>query len=221
MGYWEIHLPICNHLIAGAGRKHFKVERIMWKKLLEFFKRLFSINSVNPSAIEEYNQSDSKSPEKLPALPITDKYEKIDWENKPPQYRKRNGVLTFREREFYRVLRSLMGRENHILSMVRMADVLWLSNETEDRRFHNNNILCKHFDYVICDKLKFEPILVVELDDPKHQWEHRWQIDKFKDKACEVAGLPIVRIEVQDEYDKADIEREIQKALNSVSQGSE
>ena len=156
---------------------------------------------------------DDRSDSNLPALPITDKYQKIDWDNNPPQYRKRKSVLSFREREFYRLLRGLMGGENHILSMVRMADVLWLSNETEDRKFHNNNILCKHFDYVICNKLKFEPILVIELDDPNHQWEHRWQIDDFKDRACREAGLRILRIKVQEKYDRAEIDKQIRQTL--------
>jgi len=138
----------------------------MWEKILEFFRRLFGIEPVSPSEIEDgFFKKDryagSKSSTSLPALPIMGKYQEIDWENNPPQYRKRKEVLSFREREFYRLLRGLMGRDNHVLSMVRMADVLWLSNETEDRKFHNNNILCKHFDYVICDKLKFEPILVM------------------------------------------------------------
>ena len=198
----------------------------MWEKILEFFRRLFGIKSVSPSEIEDgFFEKDrhagSISSTSLPALPIMGKYQEIDWENNPPQYRKRKEVLSFPEREFYRLLRGLMGRDNHVLSMVRMADVLWLSNETEDRKFHNNNILCKHFDYVICDKLKFEPILVIELDDPKHQWEHRWQIDNFKDRACKVAGLPILRIKVQEKYNRTDIGQQIRQTLADFAQESE
>ena len=196
-------------------------------RILELFRQWFGIKPVSPSEIKggfikKDDHAVSKSSENLPTLPIiTDKYQEIDWENNPPQYRKRKGVLGFREREFYRLLRGLMGRDNHILSMVRMADVLWLSNETEDRKFHNNNILCKHFDYVICDKLKFEPILVIELDDPKHQWEHRWQIDNFKDRACKVAGLPILRIKVQEKYNRTDIGKQIRQTLADFAQESE
>ena len=158
--------------------------RLLGEKILKFFRRPFDIKTKSSSEIkggfvERSDHSASKSSQKLAALPTTDKYRKIDWEANPPQYRKRKGVLSFREREFYRLLQGLIGKRYRILSMVRMADVLWLSNETEDRKFHNNNILCKHFDYVICDKLKFEPVLVIELDDGIHHWEHRWQVDDF------------------------------------------
>jgi very-short-patch-repair endonuclease len=81
-----------------------------------------------------------------------------------------------------------------------MADVMRLSNETEDYKYHNNNILCKHFDFVICEKRKFEPLLVIELDDPKHQFLHRKQVDIFKEKACKEAGLKFLRFEVKDQY---------------------
>jgi very-short-patch-repair endonuclease len=162
-----------------------------------------------------------KTPERALALPIINKYEKIDWKDDPPAYEKRPGVLSYRERQFYWVLVKLIGREHHILSMVRMGDVISLSrNETKDRKFYNNNIFCKHFDYVICGKKKFEPLLVIELDDPKHQWEHRWQADNFKDKACEVAGLPLLRIKVREQYDVAEINKQIRQKLQVIYEES-
>ena len=181
-----------------------------------FFLGIESDSPVDDKSkpVEADSRPDSDGSEKPPALPVTDKYQKIDWDNNPPQYRKRKGVLSYRERVFFRALRGVMGRENHILSMVRMADVLWLANETEDRKFHNNNILCKHFDYVVCRKLDFEPILIVELNDPSHQWEHRWQVDEFKKKACKEAGLPMLSIRVQEEYDRAEIRQKIDQVLN-------
>jgi len=199
------------------------VFRIVCEKTIAGFRWLFgtepdSTSNDGGKFAETDGRSDSKSSERPPALPVTGKYKKIDWDNAPPEYRKRRSVLSFRERECYRLLRRLMGRENHVLSMVRMADVLWLSKGTEDDKFHRNNILCKHFDYVICDKLKFEPILVVELDDPKHQWEHRWQVDDFKDRACKVAGLPILRIKVQEKYDEAEISKKIHQVLSSIKE---
>jgi very-short-patch-repair endonuclease len=105
--------------------------------------------------------------------------------------------------------------------MVRMADVMYLSNETEDRKFHNNNILCKHFDYVICDKKKFEPLLVIELDDPKHQYVFRKQLDEFKEKACKEAGLPLLRLQIQDKYDRAKLGEQIHQMIANPVQENE
>lgn len=172
--------------------------------------------NIQRSDFEKNSQSVSKTQVKSLALPISNKYESIDWENSPPKYKKRKGVLTFRERQFYRLLVELRGKENHVLSMVRMADVMWLSNETEDRKFHNNNILCKHFDFVLCDKLRFEPLLVIELDDPKHLYVHRKVDDEFKDKACLEAGLPLLRFKVKENYNKAEIPEIIDEKLSKA-----
>lgn len=195
-----------------------EILRRIGRRLVRLFLGIESDRAVDDKSksVKIDDRPDSESSEKPSALPITNKYQKIDWDNNPPQYRKRRGVLSYRERVFYRLLRGMMSNEYHILSMVRMADVLWLANETEDRKFFYNNILCKHFDFVVCHKLKFEPTLIIELNDPSHQWEHRWQVDEFKKKACDEAGLPMLCFKVQDEYDKAEIRKKIYQALNST-----
>ena len=186
----------------------------MWDKIVGIFVKIFRwlFGGRSDAGERVSDRHKDTGAEKEPALPVTNRYRKIDWERNSPQYRKRKSVLSYQEREFYRLLRRLQGRDNHILSMVRMADVVWLPKETEDRKFHNN-ILCKHFDYVICDKYRFGPVLVIELDDPSHKWEHRWQIDEFKDKVCGMAGLPILRAEVQSKYDQAETGRKIAQSL--------
>jgi hypothetical protein len=143
-------------------------------------------------------------------------HREIDWENDPPEYRKRKNFMSFREREFYRALRSQVDKKYHIFSMVRMADVVRLANETKDRKFFNNQILCKHFDFVLCDTLYFEPVLVIELDDNRHHWQHRWEDDQFKNKACEMAGIPLIRFEVKQDYDRAEIRQKIEAELAKI-----
>ncbi len=199
----------------------------MWIKISGFFRKIIDYieyllgnkphipPNVDDEDIHKEAQPDSKTTDKPLAFPITAKYEQIDWENNPPQYRKRKGVLTYQERNFYGLLRSILGPKYQILSMVRMADVMYLSNETEDYKYHKNNILCKHFDYVICDRDTFEPKLIIELDDPKHQYIFRKQIDDFKDNACQEAGLPILRKKVQQKYNRQKLSQQIHQILSS------
>jgi very-short-patch-repair endonuclease len=188
------------------------------KRIIDYIEFLLGIKPNIPSDIEtkpvkKEAQSISTPPEKPLALPTTSKYELIDWENDPPKYRKRKGILTFPERKFFWLLRRFIDQNHQILSMVRMADVIYLSNETADYKYHKNNILCKHFDYVICDKNTFEPLLVIELDDPKHQYVFRKRIDEFKDKACEEAGIPILRFQVRQNYNEGKLEQQIRQML--------
>lgn len=200
----------------------------MWTRFINFLRGIAALirhflgqqPHISPDTelkpAEKEDQFKKKVPEKDLALPIgTSRYEQIDWEKNPPIYRKRNGVLTFPERQFHRLLVSIIGRNHQILSMVRMADVIYLSNETDDYKYHRNNILCKHFDFVICDKRKFEPLLIIELDDPKHQFLHRREADIFKEKACKEAGIKLLRFDMRKEYNRQEIEEKIRQELTA------
>ena len=52
-------------------------------------------------------------------------------------------------------------------------------------------------DFVICDKSS-NPICVIELDDKTHLRESAKTRDAKKDKALGAAGIPIIRIKVED-----------------------
>jgi len=200
----------------------------MWNRILEYIRRLrnsrpirWLLGEKTDRPTETVTQPEDVSSQS-PAEPKTKTelfttYPEIDWGNDPPQYRKRS-VLSYREREFYRFLHSLFGKEYHILAMVRMGDVLWLANETSNRKFFNNQILCKHLDYVLCDRLKFEPILAIELDDNRHHWYNRWRVDEFKNKACEIADLPLLRVKVQEKYDRTEIGQKIRRKIEMATE---
>lgn len=207
--------------ILEFGRKILAWIQQFGRKILAWFQHLLGIKPYIPSdsergVAEKVVQPEPKPPEKPLALPFTtDRYEKIDWENKPPPYQKKRGVLSYREAQFHRILVRLINNEYQVLSMVRMADVIYLSKDIEDRKSHNINISSKHFDFVLCDKLKFAPRLVIELDDPTHLYYYRKEIDDFKEKACEVAGLPLLRVKVQHTYNEEELKEKIRQKLAS------
>ncbi len=127
----------------------------------------------------------------------------------PPQYQKKANLLTYQERRFYTVLQQVVDNRYHIFTKVRMADVIWLANEPHDRKFHNNQVLCKHLDFVLCDHMHFCPIMVIELDDSSHSRYDRRASDAFKEKACIMAALPLLRIKVQSTYDMEILQEQI------------
>ena len=52
-------------------------------------------------------------------------------------------------------------------------------------------------DFVLCDNTS-NPICAIELDDKSHLRESAKTRDMKKDKALNAAGIPIVRIKVED-----------------------
>lgn len=196
----------------------------MWTLILRFLNWLFGKRADTTQEISGKATVPDKSPVAPTLPPPPPKTEppppqKIDWEQNPPLYRKRKSLLTFHEREFYRLLRGQVGNEYHVFAAVRMADVLWLEDESDNRKFFNNQIQCKHFDYVVCDKLKFEPVLIVELDDSSHHWYDHWERDDFKNRACQMAGLPLLRIKAQEEYDREEIGQQIRELIEQQTTG--
>lgn len=131
----------------------------------------------------------------------------------PPEYRKNKSLLTYRERVLYRALRKANDNTFLIMAKVRMGDFIYLANEPRDRKFHNNQILCKHVDFLLCDKGTLEPLLVIELDDRSHQREDHIERDKFKDATFNAVGLPFLRIELQKDYESQQLWEKIQEKV--------
>ena len=131
----------------------------------------------------------------------------------PPEYRKSKSLLTYRERVLFRALHKANDGEFAIMVKVRMGDFVYLANEPVDRKYHNNQVLCKHVDFLFCDKITLEPLLVIELDDSSHRQHDHRERDKFKDDTFIAVGLPFLRIELQKEYDSQQLRRLVKEKV--------
>ena len=69
-----------------------------------------------------------------------------------PRYELWPSVLTPREREFFKLLLDVVGDRYQIFVKVRLGDIFKLGNEPQNRKFHSNQIQCKHFDFLLCEK---------------------------------------------------------------------
>lgn len=130
-------------------------------------------------------------------------------------YEPRKAIVTRSELRFYKSLRKAVLDDWEIFAMVRIADLLKVSQSTAKRRVWLNKILSKHIDFVLCDPNTLEALVAIELDDVSHNRPERIERDKFVNLAFESAGLPLLRIPVEPAY-KA---REIRDLIESVIEG--
>lgn len=94
-----------------------------------------------------------------------------------------------------------------------MGDIFKLANEPENRKFHSNQLQCKHFDFLVCDKGSYKPLLAIELDDSSHdKYDHR-ERDEFKEQVCNEAGLKLWRLRVQQTYPKGYIGERVRNTI--------
>lgn len=130
-----------------------------------------------------------------------------------PAYQKRDSVFTYRERVFYAALLQAVGSDYWTFAKVRLADFIWLPKDAVDHRFHNNAILCKHIDFLLCSWRRYRPVLGIELDDPTHRYPDHQKRDEFKDRTFATIGLPLLRITMAQSYDIADLRQQIKARL--------
>jgi hypothetical protein len=131
----------------------------------------------------------------------------------PPPYERRGVLLSPAEINFLRSLH-LAARENWIVfSMVRLADIIKVRPKTRKSHSWNNRILNKHVDFVVCDYETLEVKLAIELDYGAQQRPDRKNRDRFVQVALTAAGLPLLRVKVQDKYETSALRKDIEDAL--------
>lgn len=110
-----------------------------------------------------------------------------------PYYRR--WLLTNHEVQFYNILKEIAEENNlTILSKVRLADLIGVKNGLPSRRWgmYFGKIKAKHIDFIIADKVRLNPLLLIEVDDNSHNKPDRQERDYFVDKACTDAGYNIM-----------------------------
>lgn len=126
-------------------------------------------------------------------------------------YQSRGPLLTAAERQFYRVLVEVVADRWLIFAMVRLADILTVSERTPAKSFRgwHNRIAGKHVDFVLCDKDALEVVAAIELDDASHQAADRVERDAFVEAAFRAADIPLLRFPVQATYSLREISQRL------------
>jgi hypothetical protein len=127
-------------------------------------------------------------------------------------YRVRDDFLSPAEFSFYKVLSSLGGTRLTVQSKVRLADIFFVARPNENIAFFNR-IAQRHLDFLVCDARTMKPLLGIELDDSSHQRNDRQERDEFVEKVFQAAGLPLLRVPVQREYNSREIGAQIAPLL--------
>lgn len=129
-------------------------------------------------------------------------------------YRLRDDFLSPAEFSFYKVLSSLVGERYTIQSKVRMADIFFVAQPNVNVNFFNR-IGQKHLDFLVCDSTTMKPLFGIELDDSSHNRNDRQERDEFVDRVFKDAGLPLLRLPVQREYNSREVSAQITPLLNN------
>ncbi len=122
--------------------------------------------------------------------------------------------MTQTEYRFFGILREVIKDKYFIMPQVALSRIIEVQKGLErygsDSWYSNfNRINKKTVDFVIFDKVYLSPLLVIELDDYTHNYFSRQERDDFLDGALKVAGLNILHIRPQHNYDTSQLEQAI------------
>lgn len=111
------------------------------------------------------------------------------------------------ERSFIGVLDQAVGADFRVFGKVRVADIVVVAKGTPKALWQRafNQISAKHFDFVLCRPSDLKPVCVIELNDQSHAKESRQARDKFLERVCAAAGIPLVFIPAKHAYALAEV----------------
>lgn len=117
------------------------------------------------------------------------------------------------EFNLYKVLLELFGDKYFIFPQVNYSHLIQpKKSDWKEERRNRSRIEKKSADFVICDKERMIPQLVIELDGSIHNTKSKQARDEFIDELTGVVGLQILHIKTNN-VDKEFIRSEINKKL--------
>lgn len=128
-------------------------------------------------------------------------------------------LLSAAELKFFRTLERLIPPNLRLSLKPRLGDIIDVDYVVREKDFkwkgrYGALIWSKHLDFVIYDPLDSEVVLCIELDDSSHFSKDAIERDKFKDKALEAAGIPLLRIKCTAFYDSKSIAKQLAPYLD-------
>jgi len=133
----------------------------------------------------------------------------------PLPYERRGVLLSPAEINFLRSLQLAVREDWLIFSMVRLADIIKVRPKTRKFQSWNNRIQGKHLDFLLCDIDTLDVKLAIELEDTTQQ-ANRGRQDRFVNTALAAAGVPLLRVRLQEKYETAMLRRDLEDVMGIV-----
>lgn len=120
-------------------------------------------------------------------------------------FRLKGALLSPAERALLSVLEQAIGAQGRVFAMVRVADVLELDRGSGAWREALHQMQAAHFDFVICEPGAMDVICAIELHDDSSAGDAWSRRHAFLAEACTAAGLPLIELPWQQDYDVAEV----------------
>ena len=130
------------------------------------------------------------------------------------RYEKADSLLTGAELRFYRFASRCIGMDLVLYPKVRVADILVVRGGLTKAAWWGafRQVSQKHFDFTVCRRSDLSIIGVIEVDDRSHEGRDRRVRDRFLNRACEAAKLPLIRVATGVRLDADTLKKTVREA---------
>ena len=123
---------------------------------------------------------------------------------------------TTSEFNLYKVLLELFGDRYFVFPQVNYSHLIQPRKSTwEEERKHRSRIDRKSADFVLCDKERVVPRLIIELDGSVHNFKSKQARDEFIDELTKIVDLPILHLKpgnLETEFIKREVSNKLSRA---------
>jgi hypothetical protein len=134
----------------------------------------------------------------------------------PLPYERRGVLLSPAEINFLRSLQLAAREDWLIFSMVRLADIIKVRPKTRKFQSWHTRIQGKHLDFVLCDSETLDIKLAIELEQQPISFLDRGSRDRFVNTALAAAGVPLLRVKVQEKYETAVLRKDLEDVMGII-----
>jgi len=125
------------------------------------------------------------------------------------------------EFNLFKLLVKIAGDNYYVFPQVNYSHLIEVKGMNwREQRKYRSSIDRKSADFVICDKERIVPQLIIELDGSVHSFTGKQKRDKFINNLTEIVGLPILHLKVGN-LDEGFVQSEINKKLRIEKQESD
>lgn len=116
-------------------------------------------------------------------------------------YTRKQFIMTKAENDFYQTLQQAIGSSYMIYPQAHLD--LFLDHKVTGQKWGAalSGIQRKSVDFLICNRMYYNPLVAIELDDASHSRPDRVERDGKVEAICKAAGMPLVRMPWRQSYD--------------------
>lgn len=136
-----------------------------------------------------------------------------------PVYQRRDSLLSRQEQAYLEALDQTVGAHARIFPKVRLAEIITYPVPHPRFRPHWQRVQRRCVDFLLCTPNSLTPVLAVKLESRADRRKRETQGVDVLDDALELAGLPLMRVPMSNEYEPGEVASEIRTTLARAQGG--